>query len=323
MIAYYIHHVGQGHTQRARAVIEHLPGQVTALSSLPAPPGWRHDWIVLPRDDDGASPVDPTAGGLLHWVPRHHRGLQSRMAVLTDWLAEHDPAVLVSDLSMEVTILARLIGIPVVTVALPGAREDPAHQLGYGLSDAILAPWPRLDADMCPGLEPHASKVHHVGGLSRFDGRPAIVRGAAHPGIVLSISGSGGEVRAPVRRPVTPGWHWTTRGPGHWVNDPWPDLCAADVIVAHCGLGVLAEIAAAKRPAVLIPEPRPHDEQLHTARAIAAAGLATVLDREPENADWPRILAETARSDGATWTAWSDGRAARRAAVVITDVAAR
>jgi hypothetical protein len=292
MIGYYVHHVGQGHAQRARAVIEQLPGPVTVLSSLPPLPAWRHDWIVLPRDDHAAvAPDDPTAGGLLHWVPRHDRGLQDRMVVLADWFAKYDPDVLVSDLSMEVTALARLMGIPVVTVALPGAREDPAHQLGYGLSDAILAPWPHLDADMCPGLKAHAGKVHHVGGLSRFDGRPVIGSHATQSGSVLSISGSGGI--PPRQRPLTPGWHWTVRGPEQWVNDPWPELCAADVVVAHCGLGVLGEIAA------------------------------TILDGEPEAADWPRILTEAAQSDGAAWSAWSDGHAARRAAAVIAEVAAR
>ncbi len=321
MIGYYVHHVGQGHLHSALAVAQHLTGPVTVLSSLPRPAAWIQDWLVLPRDDDGERSEDPTAGGVLHWVPRHSRGLQSRMAVLAAWFAEHDPAVLVSDVSVEVIALARLFGIPAVTFALPGTRDDPAHQLGYDLADAIIAAWPLLDPQMCVGLERHVEKVHHVGGLSRFDGRRLEPASTRNGRTVLALGGAGGPSIGR-RAPDTTEWHWTVRGPGHWVSDPWPDLCRADVVVTHCGLGALADVAAARRPAVLIPEDRPHDEQRRTARAVAAASLALVLDHEPTAAQWPAILAEAARRDGTHWSAWSPGDSAKRAAQVIASVAA-
>lgn len=321
MIGYYVHHVGQGHAHRALAVADYLPGPVTGLSSLPRPLSWRQDWVVLPRDDDGEQPNDPTAGGALHWAPRHDRGLQARTAVLAGWLAEHDPAVLVSDVSVEVVVLARLFGIPVVTVALPGKRDDAAHQLGYDLADAIIAPWPRLDPTMCVGLDRHGAKVHYVGGLSRFD-RRAPERSSARSGHnVLDFGGAGGDSPTRRRTRTTAEWHWTVRGPDQWTNDPWPELCSADVVVTHCGLGALSDIAAARRPAVLLPEHRPHDEQFSTARAIAAAGLAVVLKREPSPAQWPNILARALDFDGAAWARWSSGDAAQRAATTIAEVA--
>lgn len=323
MIAYYVHHVGRGHADRAAAIAAHLPGSVTGLSSLPPPSTWRGDWVVLPPDDDGSEAVDPTAGGHLHWAPRHHRGLQGRMTVLARWLEQHDPAVLVSDVSVEVTVLTRLLGIPVAAVALPGLRDDPGHQLGYRLADAIIAPWPRLDEAMCVGLDQHRVKVHHVGGLSRLDGRSptlAIGPGGRRAPLVFSLRGAGGEPSRGL--PALPtGWRWNERGPRNWVEDPWPDLCAADVVVTHCGLGALSDVAAARRPAILWPEPRPHEEQIRTARGLAMAGLGLVVDAEPRPDEWPGILAKALDLDVSAWSKWSDGNGAARAAAVIMDVA--
>ena len=67
-----------------------------------------------------------------------------------------------------------------------------------------------------------------------------------------------------------------------WVEDPWPLLCAADVIVTHAGQNAIADVAAARRPAVVIAQPRPHDEQLSTAQALHAAQLAVVHRGWPE-----------------------------------------
>ncbi len=322
MIGYYAHHVGQGHVHRAAAIAEHLPGPVTILSSLPPPTGWRQDWVQLARDDAAPDPEDPTANGTLHWAPLHDAGLRDRMAAIAAWIRHTEPIVLVSDVSVEVALLARLMGIPVVVIALPGTREDRAHQLGYDIADAILAPWPRLATDICRGLEAHARKVHHVGGFSRFDGTKRPPRADRATGrTVLALRGAGGGDHTAMRPPAVPGWRWISCGPGRWVDDPWPALCAADVVYSSCGLGALSDVAAARRPAVLVPEPRPHDEQCSTAHALARAGLAIVLDHEPSPTEWPRVLDRAAQLDGNRWSIWSSGTAAADAAGVIMSAA--
>jgi hypothetical protein len=120
---------------------------------------------------------------------------------------------------------------------------------------------------------------------------------------------------------ATPDWDWHRLGPGAWSEDPWPDLCAADVVVTHAGLGAIADVAAANRPAVVIPEPRPHDEQYATARALGDAGLAVTADRWPRDHDWPGLLVR-ALARGPDWRRWGTDGAAERAARVIQAVAA-
>ena len=91
MIGYYVHHVGAGHLNRARAVALRAEGTVTGLSSLPAPADWPGPWVRLVRDDCAPEAVDPTAGGNLHWVPERDDGLCRRMAALSSWIETARP----------------------------------------------------------------------------------------------------------------------------------------------------------------------------------------------------------------------------------------
>ncbi len=331
MIGYYVHHVGRGHLHRALAVAGHLSESVTALSSMPVDERWPGPWLALARDDAGGPPQDATAGGQLHWAPRHDAGLQDRMAAIAGWIARHRPSVMVVDLSVEVIALARLMGVPTVAVTLPGIRDDAAHRLGFELADAIVAPWPARYRDLGPSLERYRAKVHHVGAISRYAGRSlgvpdAGVAGVPAPYRVLALSGTGDS---PAGRPATgsedpavPGWHWQALGPGRWNADPWNEICAADVIVTHAGLGALADVAAARRPTVVIPRARPHDEQVTTAAVLAAGNLAVVADQEPDSpAQWHALLERAQQLGGGNWSHWSDGAGAARMAALVEAIA--
>jgi UDP-N-acetylglucosamine--N-acetylmuramyl-(pentapeptide) pyrophosphoryl-undecaprenol N-acetylglucosamine transferase len=323
VIGYYVHHVGRGHLRNATCIAAALDRDVTGLSSLPRPAGWSGPWIELERDDSGHPVRDPSAHGRLHWAPKHDAGLAARMARIAEWISAARPEVLVVDVSVEVAVFGRLMGIPVVVRALPGDRSDPAHQLGYSFADAILANWPAL-GDMARDLHRWADRTHHVGGLSRFAGRPATAPPHARPR-VLVLQGSGGTSVGPAdvaaAAAATPDWDWHRLGPGAWSEDPWPELCAADVVVTHAGLGSLADVAAAGRPAVVVPEDRPHDEQRATARALAETGVAVTSEYWPEDHEWPDLLARALAVGGSGWQLWRTDGAAERAARVIAAVA--
>ena len=126
-------------------------------------------------------------------------------------------------------------------------------------------------------------------------------------------------------RAATPGWDWELAHPGRRLGpeEVWRAICGADVVVTHGGQSAVAEVAAARAPAVVVADARPYGEQHHTVRAVREAGIAVGVDAWPEPSQWPALLAEAVRLDGAGWSRWSYGDGAARAARFLDVLASR
>jgi len=330
MIGYYIHHHGRGHLNRAIAVCARMSQPVTALTSLDVPgPHPFAETLTLPRDDVGALVTHPTAGGALHWVPHHDDGLSARMALIARWIELTRPAAVVVDVSVEVALFVRLMGVPVVVMAVPGDRTDAPHGFLHRLADHVVAAWPR-ELYEPSWLYEHADKTSYVGGISRFAGREPSDPGTRTPaGTVLVLGGAGGsdvdQADVDACAAEHPDIDWRTLGlaGGPAVRDPWPDICAVDVVVTHAGQGCIADVAAAQRPAIVLAQPRPFGEQAATAGALCRHRLAVVIRHWPEVSAWPKLIAQARASDPARWAAWQTADAAQRAAHAIEDAARR
>ncbi|MGI5128170.1 glycosyltransferase [Pseudonocardia sp. CA-107938] len=328
MIGYYAHHQGSGHVQRARCIAARLAEPTTILTS--APVGASRDGFAdhVALADDARDPVhgDPTAGGVLHWAPPGHAGLRRRMATIAAWIERARPSVMVVDVSVEVTALCRAMGVPVVVVAMHGDRTDRAHRLGYDLADALLACWPAEFAD--PTWPAHwTAKTSFTGAFSRFDGRTAAPRSGGRRRVAVLLGAGGTDVGAAqvaAATAATPDWDWDVLGgSAGWRADPCPVLRDADVVVTHAGENAVAEVAAARTPAVVVPQARPHGEQAAAADLLERAGLAVVRRTWPPPEAWPALLADAAAADGQAWARWCPGDGADRAARCIAEVAER
>jgi hypothetical protein len=328
VIGWYVHHHGRGHAERALAVARHLEERVVGLSTVTMPEGWPGGWIGLAPDDDPPGGADPEAGGALHWAPLAHPGLRGRLGQLAEWIVAEEPRVLVVDVSVEVAVFARLLGVPTAVMAMPGRRDDAAHQLAYRTCSLILAPWPGW-ARPATGLGRWRGKTVHVGAISKHCGRSPIrsTPARARRPVALLLGGGGGTAIEPGQveeaRKATPEWDWEVLGPpGRWEPDPWTALSDADVVVSHAGQGAVADTAAARRPAVIIPQDRPHDEQRAGARVLGEAGLAVVRDSWPAAREWPGVLSAAVSVGGARWDAWEAQDGARRSARVLESTCA-
>ena len=286
------------------------------------------DVVKLPRDDLAHEVGEPTAHGTLHWAPHHDLGLASRMDAIARWVADAQPEAVVTDVSVEVAAFVRLLGIPVIVMALPGKRIDAPHLLVHRLADHIVATWPK-ELSVPQWLRSHEDKTSYVGGVSRFDGRqttdttvPAH-RESCSPTKVLILGGADGleagldalRECAAVQSDAT----WTTLGTSEddWAEDPWPQILGADVVVTHAGQSCIADIAAAQRPAVIIPQPRPFDEQLATAHVLRQFRLAVVARRWPDPRAWPALLTQARGIEPEKRRRWKVRGAAARAADAI------
>jgi len=319
-LGWYIHHHGRGHLTRMLAIAPHLDAEVDCLSSLPVPAGlpsgWT--WTVLDRDDDG-EPVDPTVGGMLHWAPIGHPGHRTRLSIIATTSADRRWDGMVVDTSVEVTLLARLLGLRTVVVTQPGHRTDRPHVLGFDAADTVLAPWARGILSP-PHLEALGDKVVYTGGISRFAGR---VRGGTRSDDVVLLAGAGGTavgaaaIREAAEATGRP-WHVLGSDIGVWADDPWKALVSAAVVVSWGGQNAIADLAAAQAPAIVVPQERPFEEQLETARALRRAGLAQVSEEWPTTEQWPALV-EQASSDRPDWERWEAAGAPQRAATAIAD----
>lgn len=325
MIGWYVHHVGGGHAARATRIAQAVGQPVTGLSSAPRPQGWPGDWVQLPRDDDPADRTtdpgaDASARGVLHFAPLR-AGFRHRQAQVAEWVRLARPRAMVVDVSVEIAALSRLMGIPVVVMAMPGEREDPPHRLGYELAAHIVAPWPE-------GAHPQRAdwqgRATYVGGISRFEGREP-PGGPREPATGLVLWGSGGDdlndQQWGALTCATPGWRWTlaTQLPP---DELWRHLHRCAVVVAHAGQGAVADIATAGAPAVIVAQPRPHDEQLATVRALRRLELAATADRLPDAAGWAGLIETALDRRTRDWAGWLAGGGTRAAARRIEQVAA-
>ena len=104
-------------------------------------------------------------------------------------------------------------------------------------------------------------------------------------------------------------------GAGEWCDDPLPlPSTRPTVVVVQAGESAVADVAARRRPAVVVPASRPFDEQTATGRALAAGAWPCRVEERFPASGWSARLAAVAALDGQAWRRWCDGDAADRLA---------
>jgi len=256
------------------------------------------------------------------------RGLGARLKALTDLpvgflqargilrrLRARVVAGMGGYVSVPVLAAARSLAIPTVvhdSDALPGLSTRLLNRLATRTAVGLEAANARLSR---PGVVTGTPVRPEFFGIAAVDpnpvARPArvLVFGGSQGSLVLNraVAGAAAILRGERIQVV----HQTgerhvmaTRAlygqlPTGWTLQPflpkiWEPLAAADLVVARAGAMTLAELAAAGRPAILIPfAAAAHGHQLVNARAFESAGAAVVLTEE--QCSGPR-LAETLRT---------------------------
>ncbi|QXV63699.1 hypothetical protein INP83_11310 [Mucilaginibacter sp. 21P] len=319
-IAYYVHHHGSGHVMRAISICRALADyNITFLGSnlegymTLMPPNVK--CIHLPMDtaaerDKHHLPHNPV--GSLHYAPLNVTGLRERIGMITEFFNAHYPLLLIVDVSVEVTLLARLCGVPTIVMRQHGDRYDQAHLAAYQSASALMAPYP----DVMQRREAKwlTEKTIYTGGFSRYHGFMEDEK----PGQDLTVAvltGSGGTsidlqfishlayscknwhfVVIGLRTPEISGMPDNITFHGR-VRDPFELLTSAKIVIGNAGHNTVMEMGSLNKRFIAIPEDRPFNEQLEKALLLQELGLATVV--EPKafyHTDWPILLSETAQS---------------------------
>jgi UDP-N-acetylglucosamine--N-acetylmuramyl-(pentapeptide) pyrophosphoryl-undecaprenol N-acetylglucosamine transferase len=320
-----------GPIERASAIVPHLRSHATVLSTAELRGRSAHDAVRL------SSPELPAAGALPTRAPETIPPSlgAAGAAELVAWVERTSPDLLLVDGPSDVALFAHLTGVPVVTVRRRGRRPEAQRQLLDRAVLGILAPF---TADLDAPEERSDPRTVHVGLLSRFAGRRRD-RDAARRDLGVAprerlVTVLGGRQGVAVSRrdlaaaaSSSGGWRWHLLGETSsrvspqeamrsfgWVDDPWPHLTAADVVVAGASPSAVAEVADAGVPLLVVPAPSPDREERRFADALAAAGAAVPLARWPASARWADTLEAAARMDPGPLRSRCDGHAASRAA---------
>jgi UDP-N-acetylglucosamine--N-acetylmuramyl-(pentapeptide) pyrophosphoryl-undecaprenol N-acetylglucosamine transferase len=174
-----------------------------------------------------------------------------------------------------------------VTVAFP----ETAAALGSGKAQVVGNPIRRFvlggDADRARttfGLEPRCPVVLVTGGGTGAMGLNRIVQAAARRLVsscqVVHLTGAGKTIA---------GWEHPRYRQIEFLTDAMADaLVAADVVVTRAGMSALSEIAALRKPAIVVPMPSSHQE---ANAAVIRRRQAGVVMNESELS--PDLLTET------------------------------
>ena len=343
-VGWYVHHHGAGHRTRAMVVGRELVARgasVTLLGSdLDHAAAHRASLSAVrlamdaPVDESSThSELDVVMHGSMHWAPLWHSGFRERMTTVARWVQVEEPDVVVVDVSCEVAVMVRLLGVPVVVVAQPGERTDTAHTTAYAAATAVLAPWPAwATGDLwrtalgTSGVEGSDHRVVAVGGISREGADGPCRRDEQPPGRRrgLVLSGSEGFDDPTLVEAVTEtvtDVDWTVVGGAAWVPDVRERLAGSDVVVTHAGQNAIADVAAWRLPAVVVPQRRPFDEQVHMGAVLAGAGIATVVRDDETEVCWADRVGSALAHGGEAWERWGSHGAASRAASLVEVVA--
>ena len=279
MIGVYVHHRRRGHLHRVLPVVGALRDrgeEVTMILTGPineamCPPGIRVERLPVGGE------ASANAGG----QGSDQLSLASRRAAVS-WMDRLRPRVLWVDSSPAMSLAGRMTGTPIVSSLPPGARHDRPHVLRCRSAAKLIGAWPPgAHQDTLSSVE---RRVYEIGGISRFERRDRVRRRDSGPRVVhLNRFGARGDhrfwraVRTAVEGSGVADWVELGGPDGRWRDDPWSELCSADVVVTGAGQASVADAACADVPLVVVPAKHEFGEYRATADALAGIPGTSVM----------------------------------------------
>ena len=345
-IAFYLNLQGAGHCRRFEAIAPYFPAHCElAVVGMDGPP---------PVADIGRSITKASVPGFApapdnpflqqqtlhdyHGLAVNHGGNAAFTQAMVSFLSDWQPDLLVVDVGLEASILARMCGISTVYSRQHGRRWDKGHVLAYEWACGLLAPFSaRMEQADCPQWV--REKTFYSGGFCRFSGRerslvPPPNYATDRPNVLVMTGFGGTEIAAAaISRSAQANLQWCWHLLGDYpdiegvvshgvVEDVWPYLCQADLAIANVGHNSTMEIAAAGVPSVCIPAWRHFDEQVCKAEVLARLDLSVVIGAWPEPADWPQLY-EKSRQLSSDWSGLQDVAAPQKMAEYLVEIASK
>jgi predicted glycosyltransferase len=327
IVCFYVHHHGAGHVMRAISIAKSLEGVSMIfmgsnlkphLHRIPETVSCVHLPEDVPADDELAYADQPLS--FLHYAPIRLRGQRERTAMITNTLNSPAPMVLIVDVSVEVTLLARLCGVPTVVIRQHGDRNDLAHLQAYESAALLIAPFSKA-------MQPPSAlawvneKTMYAGGFSKYSSLTTDTNQKEKSNHVAILIGEGGTsinsrlithlaefcrdyhfqvigMDKPLDEQAHPGITWQGK-----LADPAELLASCAVVIGNAGHNTVMEMADLNKRFICLPEERPFNEQRQKANLLALNSNASVIYPEDlDTVDWK----EEVRKQQATIPQWNN-----------------
>ncbi|KLT63766.1 glycosyltransferase [Pedobacter sp. BMA] len=307
-IAFYVHHHGSGHLMRTLQIVSALHGQKiilmgSGLKSIHTSD--QFEVIHLPPDyeEEALSETSSEQPQTFHYAPLGLAGIRNRTEIMTRVFKDRYPLLLVVDVSVEVTLLARLSGIPTIVIRQHGKRDDLPHIMAYQSAEVLLAPFP---IEMLNQPEDKTfDKTFFTGGFSRFSSRP-LVKDIVKNNIAILIGAGGSSINASLISEIAaqardykfhiiggPDTNNNTQNTC-WhgkIEDPFDLLTSCELIIGNTGHNTVMETASLNKRFIGIPEDRPFNEQVEKALSITGRmGIEIVYPADLNIQNWNELI---------------------------------
>ena len=223
-----------------------------------------------------------------------------RAKALAESIERYKPKAFYCDGVPELAIMVRGMGVPVVLVHLPGnVMNDPTQVFAHELADHIVAHFP---SSLEQANYQFAAKTYYSGYMSQYAGRELKRSNRSAINNVTVLLGYD-NYDVSVLKNITNDQDTQFTIIGNKLEydldkncillGPVKDVSEAivgDVVISAAGQNTIAELLSLNKRLVLLPEPRPYDEQGVHATVLANQHVALLAEETFSAEQWKNVL---------------------------------
>ena len=224
----------------------------------------------------------------------------ARAKVLAEAIAHYMPKAFYCDGVPELAIMVRSMGVPVVLVHLPGNfMNDPTQVFAHELADHIIAHFP---SSLEQANYQFASKTYYSGYMSQYAGCGLKRNNCSDIHNITVLLGYD-NYDVSVLKNITKDQYTQFTIVGNKRDydldknckllGPVKDISEAivgEVVISAAGQNTIAELLSLGKRLVLLPEPRPYDEQVVHANVLANQHVALLAQETFSAEQWQNLL---------------------------------
>ncbi|WP_221393616.1 glycosyltransferase [Dyadobacter sp. NIV53] len=224
----------------------------------------------------------------------------SRAKTLAEAIEFYKPKAFYCDGVPELAIMVRGMGVPVVLVHLPGnVMNDPTQVFAHELADHIVAHFP---SSLEQADYQFTSKTYYSGYISQYAGSELKRSNPSDTNNATVMSGYDNYDETVLKNMTKDqNTQFTIIG-----NKRYYDLgknctllglvkdireaVAGEIVISAAGQNTIAELLSLGKRLILLPEPRPYDEQAVHANVLANQNVALLAQETFSAEQWQNVL---------------------------------